>query len=356
MRRLLDSTAARIAAIALALVGVAVVAYELLAAPDEKTATAYFPLAVHLYPGSEVDVLGVKVGTVDAVTPVGDRVRVTISYDAGRKIPADVRAVVDEPTLVADRVIELTPPYAGGQVLADGAVIPLQRTRVPLELDQLTKNLVDLAAALGPQGANHDGALSRALTVGARNLRGEGSAAHLAVTRLGRLMGTLSDNRSALFASVRHLESFTATLVAHDRQTRHFATDLATVSQQLAAEDDAFDTALHDLGGALDDVAGFIRTNRRELAGSVRGLGTLTHVLAHERTLLAHIVDMGAVGISNYPHMYTPSARTYNARFDNVFTDNPSLFLCQLYGSVGGSPQQCLDYLKPLKHVPVGAR
>jgi hypothetical protein len=64
---------------------------------------------------------------------------------------------------------------------------------------------------------------------------------------------------------------------------------------------------------------------------------------------------MGAVGISNYPHMYTPSARTYNARFDNSMTDNPALFVCQLYESVGGSGQDCLDKLAPLKSVPLSA-
>jgi hypothetical protein len=53
--------------------------------------------------------------------------------------------------------------------------------------------------------------------------------------------------------------------------------------------------------------------------------------------------------------MYTPSARTYNARFDNVVTDNPALFVCQLYQSVGGDPQQCLDQLKPLKNLPLPA-
>jgi hypothetical protein len=48
--------------------------------------------------------------------------------------------------------------------------------------------------------------------------------------------------------------------------------------------------------------------------------------------------------------MYTPSARTYNARFNfNTVSDNPSVFVCQLLGSVGGSPANCLKYLTTLK-------
>jgi phospholipid/cholesterol/gamma-HCH transport system substrate-binding protein len=261
-----------------------------------------------------------------------------------------------EPTLVADRVVELSPPYDTGPVLADGATIPLARTRVPLELDQMTGNLVRLAKALGPHGANGNGALSRALTVGANNLRGQGHAAHVTVTRFSHLMNTLGDNRDALFGTVRNLQRFTSTLAQHDQETRAFTADLDTVSRQLDEESATFSAMLHHLGVALDDVARFVHDNRAELSHDVRGLAEVAHVLARERVLLGRIIDIGAVGISNYPHMYTPSARTYNARFANVYTDNPALYFCQLFGSVGGDPKQCLDYLSPLKSIPLPKR
>jgi len=353
LSNLLRSTAAKIVAGVVALAVVVLVATQLLLPGDRKTAVAYFPMAVHLYAGSEVDVLGVKVGTVTSVTPQGDRVRVELSYSADQKIPADAAAVVSEPTLVADRVVELTPPYGGGAVLADGATIPLARTGVPVELDQLTGNLVDLARALGPEGANKTGALGRALTVAADNLRGNGQLGHTTVTQLSRLMGTLGDNRDALFRTVRSLQQFSTELANHDAETRSFTGHLAQVSQQLADNGGAFQAALHDLGIALDDVAHFVRDNRSELASDVDGLSKVSTILARERVLLAHIADMGAVGISNYPHMYTPSARTYNARFDGVAQDNPALFFCQLYDSVGGSPEQCIKMLKPLNNLPL---
>ncbi|HET6818359.1 MAG TPA: MCE family protein [Mycobacteriales bacterium] len=336
--------------IALAL---AVVLVPKLFSGDTKKAIAYFPLAVHLYPGSDVDVLGVKVGTVTSVTPQATRVKVVMEYDASRRIPAGATATVDEPTLVADRVIELSPAYGGGPVLADGATIPIQRTGIPLELDQLTANLVQLSQALGPEGANKTGALGRAIEVGAANMRGEGAQAHTTVSRLSQMMATIGDNRDALFSTIRNLQAFTTTLAQHDAETRSFTTDLADVSQQLAQESNEFSTALHNLGIALNDVARFIHANRDALAGDVQQLGTVTNILARERVLLAHMADIGAVGISNYPHMYTPSARTYNARFDNFDTNNPTLFFCQLYDSVGGDPQQCLDMLKPLNQVPL---
>ena len=353
MTRVITPRSAKVVAAVVAAVVVAFGAFQLLRPSDHKTATAYFPVAVHLYPGSDVDVLGVKIGSVESVTPDGDRVKVVITYDADRSVPADAVAVIGEPTLVADRVVELTPAYGGGPVLADGATIPLARTRVPLELDQLTGNLVQLAKALGPRGANREGALARALEVGADNLRGQGARAHTTVTRLSDLMTTLGDNREALFSTVRHLQAFTTTIARHDSETRSFITDLAAVSQQLDEESGAFAAALQELGGALGDVSAFVHKHRAALADDVSGLAKVTQVLARERTLLARMIDMGAVGISNYPHMYTPSARTYNARFANVYTDNPALYFCQLYASVGGDPQQCLDNLAPLKKLPL---
>jgi phospholipid/cholesterol/gamma-HCH transport system substrate-binding protein len=298
----------------------------------------------------------VKVGTVSSVTPQGHQVKVVLTYDANRKIPAGASAVVLSPTLVADRVVQLAPVYSGGDVLADNATIPLQRNQVPVELDELNRNLYQLTEALGPNGANRTGALGRAIHVGAANLHGEGAKANATIRRLAGLVQTLNNNRGSLVATIDNLQSFTSTLAANDSQTRGFATELSKVSGELDGERRAFAIAVRNLGTALGEVTGFIRDNRAALASNVHGLANVSSILARERTLLAHIIDIGAVGISNYPHMYTPSQRTYNARFDfNSVSDNPALFVCQLLGSVGGSPSDCIKYLSGLKAITLGS-
>lgn len=323
---------------------------------SQKTAIAYFPTAVHVYAGSDVDVLGVKIGSVQSVTPDGTRVRVVIAYDANRKVPANVSAVILTPTLVADRVVQLAPVYAGGPALADGATIPEQRNHVPVELDQIDSSLVRLTDALGPKGANADGALTRFIQVGERNLHGQGTAAHRTITRLAQLAGTVAGDRKALFGTVDNLQSFTQVLAAHDAQTRTFITDLSRVSGELDGERQDFGAALANLRVALAEVTSFVHANRQELARDVNGLATVTTILNRERRLLGYMVDLGGVGVSNYPHMYTPSQRTYNARFDgNTISGNPVLFACQLLMTAGASPNQCVDLLSPVaKHLPSG--
>ena len=79
------------------------------AAPTPAHVTAHFSRAVSIYKGSEVRVMGVHIGTVTAVVPEGDRVRVEMDYDAEYKLPADAKAAIVTPTLTADRFVQLAP-------------------------------------------------------------------------------------------------------------------------------------------------------------------------------------------------------------------------------------------------------
>src|SRR5699024_147789 len=65
--------------------------------------TTYFDKSVGIYEGSEVRVLGVKVGNVDSVTPRGEDVEVRLSVDGNVDLPADVEAFQITPSVVPDR-------------------------------------------------------------------------------------------------------------------------------------------------------------------------------------------------------------------------------------------------------------
>ena len=95
---------------------------------SNNTVVAYFPEANALYSGDKVQIMGLKVGAVDKIEPAGDKMKVTFHYDNKYKVPADASAVILNPTLVASSAIQLEPPYRGGPVLADNAVIPEERT------------------------------------------------------------------------------------------------------------------------------------------------------------------------------------------------------------------------------------
>ena len=68
-----------------------------------NTVVAYFPQALALYPGDKVQIMGVKVGSIDTIEPAGDKMRVTFHYENKYKVPANATASILNPSLVASR-------------------------------------------------------------------------------------------------------------------------------------------------------------------------------------------------------------------------------------------------------------
>lgn len=319
---------------------------------ETTSATLFLPRAVHLYEGSDVVVLGVRIGEVVSVSPQGDRVRVELRWDSEHRVPADAQAALVSPTLIADRYVQLTPVYDGGPVMADGAEIPLSRATVPVELDEIVATLTDLATALGPDGANSKGALADLVAVGADNLEGNGAAAGQALRDVSKLSQTLAGNREEIFGTVRSLQALTTELAENDATVRAFTSDLAEVSGQLAGERERLAEALRQLALALEPVAGFVRDNRGDLAANVRTLGVVADALADEREDIGHVLDIAPVGIANFAQFYDPVVEALAGRINgNDKYESPAYFLCSLIVGVGGSPEDCQETLGPLADI-----
>ena len=320
--------------------------------PESRTASVLLPRAVHLYAGSDVSVLGVRIGEVTGVRPEGDRVRVDFRYDSQHKVPADAQAALVSPTLIADRYIQLTPVYSGGPTLEDGGTIPLARGQVPVELDEIFGSLTELAEALGPDGANREGALSDLVSVGADNLDGNGAAVGSTITEVSKLTRTLSDNREELFGTVRNLQALTTELAEQDATVRTFSGDLANVSGQLAGERERLAEALRQLALALEPVAGFIRDNRDELGSNVENLGVVAAALAKEQEDIGDVIDIAPTGIANFAQFYDPVTEALAGRINgNDKYESPAYFVCSLVVAVGQSPDTCKDVLGPLADI-----
>jgi len=218
---------------------------------EKKYVTALFPRTISLYEGSEVKILGVAVGKVDSVEPSGTAVKVRFWYDAKHQVPADADAVLIAPAIVGDRFVQLTPAYTSGDTLPDNAELGLDRTEVPLELDEIYQNIDDLTVALGPEGANKDGALSRLLDTTASTFGGTGQQFHETIENLGRLTTTLSNNKDELFGTAAEIERFVKALADNDQTVRDFTDSLAAASGVLEEERDDLRGALANLGTAM---------------------------------------------------------------------------------------------------------
>jgi phospholipid/cholesterol/gamma-HCH transport system substrate-binding protein len=284
--------------------------------------------------------------------PEGTSVRVEFEYDDDYKVPRDAKAAVVAPSVVSDRYVQLTPVYRGGPVMADGTDIPLERTATPVELDRIFTSLNDLNVALGPGGANKDGALSRLLQVGADNLDGQGAKMNATFEDFSKAIQTLSDGRQDMFATVRNLQVFTTALAQNDQQVRSFNTNLASVADQLAAEREELSAALANLAVALGEVASFVRDNREDLSANIQGLAEITRVLVDQRDALEQVLEVGPTALSNLQLAYNPRSGTLDTR-NNAQTPDPGALLCNVLKGLGRD-EDCAKLVAGLEQMEKG--
>jgi phospholipid/cholesterol/gamma-HCH transport system substrate-binding protein len=306
--------AAGAALVAVALAAGGILLYQ--ATHPGKQITAYFTEAIGVYPGSTVRILGVPVGTIDAVQPAGTQVKVTMTINSGIAVPARADAVLVAPSVVSDRYIQLTPAYTGGPQLADGAVLPVARTAVPLEVDQVYASLAKLAGALGPSGANAHGALSNLIKTGAVNLAGNGGYLHDMITEFGGLSKALGGSAGNLFGTVANLQQFTSMLKNNNGQVELAEQQLAQVSAFLAGDRQDLSGAISELAVALGQVKTFIGSNRGLITANVAKLAAITSVLVRERASLAQALDVAPLAADNLVNAYDATAHTLIGRGD----------------------------------------
>lgn len=310
----------------------------------DRRITAYFARAVGVYAGSDVQVLGVRVGAVESVTPRGERVEVVFTLDREVEIAAETNAVVIAPSVVSDRYVQLTDFARGGPQIADGAVIPESRTATPVELDELYASLDTLVTALGPDGANSDGALAELLDTGAANLRDNGQAFNDSVRNFAAAARTLTGSADDLFATVDELQEFTTMLAGNDRQIAGVNTQLDQVWRTLAADRDELSTALSTLGTALADIQGFIRDNRAAIKSNVDKLARTTQQLVRHRASVAEALDVAPLAVTNVVNTFDQGSGTLQGRTNlleyiegGAGRDLPPMPMPLSGGTVGGT-------------------
>ncbi|HWJ65738.1 MAG TPA: MCE family protein [Nocardioides sp.] len=314
---------------------------------DARTVTAYFPRAVSLYEGSDVRVLGVAVGQVEEVVPEGTQVKVVMTYDDDIKIPQDAAALIVSPSVVGDRYVQFAPAFEeGDDVMADNTVIKVDQTEIPLELDQIYSSIDRLTVALGPDGANRDGALTDLLEQTAKNFGGQGEAFNQTIKDFGRFSETLDNNKDELFQSTERLGNFIETLADNDDTVRGFNRSLGQVSTLLADERQELSTALSNLGVALGEVARFVKTNRAVLGRNIRDVNRVAKVLVRQRAALDELLRAGPLALTNLFHTYNPKNGTLdtNANIGNLvhdLTSDPGTVLCSLVAAADPEGEVC---------------
>lgn len=316
--------------------------------------TAYFTTVTGLYPGDEVRIAGVTAGKVSAIEPEGDRVRMQLSVDHGIHVPTDARAVIVAPNLISARFVQLTPAYEDrGPTMADGAVIPVERTAAPVEWDEVKRQLTRLATDLGPRGDMSDTSVARFLD-SAANALGSGNGAKLrdTLTELSGAGRILADNSPDIVAVISNLQTFVSALRDSNEQIVEFQGRLATLSSVLDGSRSDLDSALRNVADVVGVVQQFIRETRDPTAEQIGRLADVTANLVQHKRDLEQVLHVAPTALANTVNFFDPRDGAINGVFGlNVFS-NPIQFLCSSIGAIENvtaseSAKLCAQYLGP---------
>ena len=328
---------------------------------DTKTATAYFKYVNSINPGDSIKVLGMDVGKVDKLTSQGDKIKVDFHYDNKVKLPANVKAAILSPTLIATRFIQLDPPYTSGPELPDGGQIPVERTAIPLEFDELKKQLDLISEDFGPNGTNKDGAINRALTVinknGIQDGVGQGQAFHDMIVELSKAARTLSDGRGDLFGTVDNLARFSVVLNRYDQQIVAFQKNLGDVSAILDDNDKELEDMLTHVDDAGHQVDLFTKHHADALTQTIDRAASIQRAVAQRRDDLAQALHIGPNTLTNATNLFHPrTGELYGALTLNGYASSlaaPGSQVCALLTAAAqaneyNSQQLCAKALGPI--------
>lgn len=321
----------------------------------QMTITAYFVSTTSIYPGDEVRISGVKVGTIDTIQPEGTQSRVTLDVDRDVPIPANAKAVIVAQNLISARYVQLTPAYrqaTGGPRMADGAVIPTDRTAVPVEWDSVREQLMRLATDLGPRPGAPNPAAARFIESAANAMGGNGEKLRETLSQLSGVSKILADGSGNIVDVINNLQTFVTALSGSSDQIVQFQDRLATLSSVVDSNRTSLDMALTDLSAAVADVQRFVARTRDQTAEQIQRLTNVTQNLVEHRTEVEQLLHVAPTAFANFYNIYNPDGGAPVASFALNGFANPVSLVCGMIGAVKNSTgpetaKLCAQYLGP---------
>ncbi len=231
---------------------------------DEFVLKADFRSVPAISPGNgqEVRIAGVTVGRITAadVTDEG-RARLTLSLDPGHPVYKDAHLVLRPKTPLNDMYVEMSQGTESAGALPDGAVIPVEQTSNPVQIDEVLGHLDESTrAALTSLLGESDVALAHAAT----DLPAGLDAANTTLDTFQPVVRALATRKESIASLVTALQQIAAAAGDDDARLQNLVRSLATTVSTLADHDDDVRAALSALPGATDEL--------RDATAAVTGL------------------------------------------------------------------------------------
>lgn len=295
--------------------------------------TAYFTKAIGLFPNSDVDILGVPVGKVESVEPIGSKVKVVMNIDEEYKVPADAIAQIVPISVISDRYVQLAPVYDGGPALEDGGEIPVENTFIPAELDDVFKQLKKLLDAIEPGKEGEPGALGELIVQLDETLRDREQDLKGTLITGSKLTATLADAQDDISGLLVNLDDLFGQLATRANSFGTLNRNFALVMRALSQSRNDIEGVLVNLGDLTSEVSSLVKQHGDRLGKDLGLAARVTRTILKSRASVEEsLVWLPVVGEG--------AARAYNPEFKDIdVRDNSNAKLeCELLGPLPDSP------------------
>jgi phospholipid/cholesterol/gamma-HCH transport system substrate-binding protein len=314
---------------------------------------AYFDNSNGLFAGDDVRIRGVPVGKIVKIEPQPQGAKISFWFDRKYKVPADAKAAILSPQLVTGRSIQLTPPYTGGPTMQDGAIIPADRTAVPVEWDDLRAQLQRLTELLKPAQPGGVSTLGSLINTAADNLRGQGATIRDTIIKLSQAVSALGDHSKDIFSTLRNLSTLVTALHDSADLLEQLNGNLASVSSLLADDPNKVGQAVEDLNAVVGDVQSFAADNREAVGTASDKLTSITQALVASLDDIKQTLHIGPTVLQNFNNIYEPANGALTGALAGNNMANPIAFLCgavQAASRLGGeqAAKLCAQYMAPI--------
>jgi virulence factor Mce-like protein len=242
--------------------------------------------APNLFEGGRVAVRGIEVGAITSVVPRGSGVRVTMEIEEGVRVPAGARLTIVPITVIADRYVQLDPPYESGPLLADGDHIDVDRTTIPAELDDVLTQLEGLLSALEPEPGERNGPLARLVRNLDVALAGRSDSLRHALEGSATGLETLASSEQDIRRLIINLDSLFLVLARRSSEIGLVNERFRTVAEALADDQRALEGTIENLAFLSREGASLIETSGDDLGVAFGRLREIVDaVLRHQDQL-----------------------------------------------------------------------
>ncbi|MDT8912970.1 MCE family protein [Amycolatopsis sp. PS_44_ISF1] len=258
--------------------------------PHPIRVTASFADVLDLVPQSGVEVNDVAVGRVTRIdlAPDGRTAVATLAVDGDVVLPANAVARLRQASILGEKFVELAAPpdAAPAGRLADGAVIPLDRSSLTPQIEEV---FGALSLLLNGGGVAQVQNISHQLNLA---LGGKESAARSLLSSLDTLMTGLDQQRGEITRALDSVQKLSATLDAHRADITTTLTGLTPGIKVLDDQKAALTGLLDSLDGLSSVAVGTVEKSQDDLVADLKALAPLLRRLADSGAALPQAMEL----------------------------------------------------------------